>query len=332
MNGKITKKSKNNTFKQIQLRNEQLSIAFLPELGGKMIRLKNLKTGTQYLKTPLNPGTDYHKSNYGEVFKSSDAFGFDECFPTVEPSAYENPFADKGPKIQIPDHGELWSLPWNYEYSEDKLILSIRGKKLDYEFRKSITLLENVVRTEYTLINLSTVPFHYVWSAHPLLDVSEGDQLLLPDEIKEVFLNWSSDPRLGSYGKILTWPYLFSNEKSYNDINFSIVQSKTLEKSFKLFTSRLSDNRAGLYRTNKDETVLFHFNPTETSFLGLWLCYGGWPENEPAKHFTVGIEPTSGRPDSLSNAIEENHSTIINGNQTHHWYLDISLWQGKINV
>lgn len=323
---------KANVFEQIRLENEYLSISILPELGGKMIELKNLKTGTHFLKTPLNPEKDYHKSNYGEVFKPSDANGFDECFPTVEPCLYLNPFAESNAKIQIPDHGELWSQPWDYDYTEDKLILSVCGTQLDYEFRKTITLIENAVRTEYELINLSDVPFHYIWSAHPLLDVTEGDQLLLPDEIKEVFLNWSSDSRLGSFGKKLTWPYLFSNDNEYKDVNFSTVQSGTLGKSFKLFTDRLSNNKAGLYKSDKDETVLFHFNPKETPFLGLWLCYGGWPENESPKHFTVGIEPASGRPDSLSNAIKESHSNIINGNQTHHWYLDISLWQGKINV
>ena len=331
MNCTVIKQSYRNAFKQIQLGNDILQVSFLPELGGKMIQLKNVKTGTQFLKTPGNPDTDYHKSDYGAYFETSDASGFDECFPTVEPTTYINPFSEDKLQIEVPDHGEVWSSAWDYNFSDNELVLTTFGKQLDYKFQKSIKLNENVVHIEYELTNNAAVPFHYLWSAHPLLNISEGDQLLLPEEIQDVFLNWSSDPGLGSFGDILNWPVL-THKGSLGDINFSVVQSKSFGKAVKLFSSKLRSNRAGLYRHEKDESLLFHFNPKETPFLGLWLCYGGWPGNGKGNHFTVGIEPTSGRPDSLTNAIASDCSKIIYSKQTHHWYLDISLWQGKLNA
>ncbi len=333
MSSTIIRQAKKSGFILIQMENESIAVSFLPGLGGKMVELKSKKTNTQFLQQPFNPNTDYHKSDYGTAFETSDASGFDECFPSVEPAIYNQSFAGEAQEIQIPDHGEVWSAAWNYEIRSDKLILSVNGKQLDYTFQKTISLSENVVHLEYKLINLSDSSFHYLWSSHPLLNIHPGDKILLPDEVSEVFLNWASNTEYGTYGDFLSWPTLNQNNKHHTEIiDFSIVQNRTFGKAFKLFTDKLISNQAGIYLKENDETLLFHFDPKKIPFLGIWLCYGGWPDNSDRKHFTVGLEPTSGRPDSLAKAVSSETCKIIEGNETHQWYLDISLWEGELNV
>ncbi len=49
-----------------------------------------------------------------------DIGGFDECLPTISACLYpEPPFAG----VMMPDHGEVWALPWKYE---------IQGEELDF--------------------------------------------------------------------------------------------------------------------------------------------------------------------------------------------------------
>ncbi len=333
MSNTIIRQKKKSDFILIQMENENIALSFLPELGGKMVELTSKKRNTQFLQQPFDPNTDYHKSDYGAAFETSDASGFDECFPSVEPAIYNRSFADEKQEIQIPDHGEIWSAAWKYDIQSDKLIMSVNGKQLNYTFQKTVSLSENVVHLEYKLINFSAFPFHYLWSSHPLLNIQTGDKILLPDEVNEVFLNWSSNPAYGTYGDLLSWPNLNQNKSHHkNSLDYSIVQEQALGEAVKLFTHRLVSNQAGVYLKEKDETLLFHFDPMKIPFLGIWLCYGGWPDNSDRKHFTVGLEPASGRPDSLAKAVSTENCKIIKGNETHEWYLDISLWEGELNV
>ncbi|MFH2030948.1 MAG: hypothetical protein ABIJ40_10085 [Bacteroidota bacterium] len=304
------------------IENETIRTVFLPEIGGKMKELINLKTGTQFLLENQREDKIYKPAPYGSDFSKYDVSGFDECFPTVSPCE-EDLKGDE--KYCFPDHGELWSRVWKFSQGHDFITLSIEGMKTKYLFEKKIKLIEDSIEIIYTVRNLSSLTFPYIWSAHPLLKISKGDKLLLPCHTDAVSLHWASDPVIGKHGDLLNLSFLMMEQ---NELDFSVVPDKSINIAIKCFTGRLTKGYAGLYKKEKDETILFSFDADEIPYLGIWLCYGGWPIGSEKKHYTVGLEPTNGSSDSLAEAVKKDNYSELCSFGEHNWTLKITLVQG----
>ena len=61
--------------------------------------------------------------------------GFDEVFPSIESCYYP---VEPWEGVKVPDHGEVWSLPWRYEVHEDSVDLSVHGVRFPYRLQKKI--------------------------------------------------------------------------------------------------------------------------------------------------------------------------------------------------
>lgn len=310
----------------VELENEKLKVKLMPYLGGKMTELILKESGTQFLKPSDLSLEDIPKPEFGDPFLQPHAFGFDECFPNVSPSAIPL----NGSFIDLPDHGELWTRPWKYEQEDkNKIILYTGGKLLDYMFSKKVQIIGNTLSIDYELKNFENTLFYYIWLAHPLLDIQQGDELILPGEVSQVLLNWSSDASLGRAGDYLPWPDLF---REVENQNFNTVASASLGFAAKLFTDKLKTGKAGIYKKETDESLIFSFDVDETPYLGIWLCYGGWPEDSTEKDYTLALEPCSGRPDDLSVAIDRNESSKIGPGAMKKWSMNIELKPGKAKL
>lgn len=309
----------------VELENEELKLALIPAMGGKMLTLQRKETGTQFLHQAEIDLTDYRRPEKEEAFLPPFSSGFDECFPNVSASIYRF----KGQDVKLPDHGELWTQAWNFDHKKDEILLWTRGQKLNYRFAKHIQLSGASVEITYELECLEEVPFDYIWSAHPLLDIAEGDELLLPDEINEMVLNWSSDPAAGSFGDTVQWPKILGND---SNIDFNYVRNRSADMAIKLFSDRLSQGKAGLYKKQTDESLMFSFDVNQVPFLGVWLCYGGWPQNSSLREYTLALEPCSGRPDSLDKACQWGDQRQISPSAIKCWQLQIDIADGKINL
>lgn len=306
----------------IELENEALKILMLPEMGGKIFQIIHKSSGTHFLKESSVDLLSYQKPSANDAFLPPYAAGFDECFPTVSPAMYHL----NGDVISLPDHGELWTQSWNYKQQEKGISLWATGRKLNYRFTKHLNLSGSTIKINYELDNLEKTPFDYLWSAHPLLNIQPGDELLLPNEVSEVILNEPCDVLPGSPDDRLSWPYLFGND---SNINFKYVPERNRQLACKLFTNRLNEGYAGIYKKESDRSLIFSFDTGEIPFLGIWLCYGGWPASGAEKEYTVALEPCSGRPDSLEKAIEWCEQQKIASDSTKKWQLEMSIIDGK---
>lgn len=310
---------------QVNLENSDIKITIIPEFGGKIFELIRKDGDIHYLYRPDKDLNLIKKPQYGIEFVPPYDFGFDECFPTVSPSSYKM----KGKCISIPDHGELWNRAWEYEIHNDSIHLQITGERLKYLFKKKIILDKHWLSIHYSLTNLESVPFQYIWSSHPLLVIDPDDEFIISDEIDEVLINWSSNANYGKYGDKVSWPRLGGKRK---DIDFSRVQSKILGLAIKVFSDKLEKGLVGLYRHKSNTSVVFHFDEKIIPYLGMWLCYGGWPQNSYKQAYTVALEPTSGRPDCLSDGIKRNEVSLINPAEEKTWTLSISITNGKYEL
>lgn len=295
----------------ISLSNEFIELVALPQIGGKVISIKDKKSNTEFLLPNQNPTGKYLIPNYGDDFSKYDTSGFDDCFPNIS----EEKILIKQNQISLPDHGELWSRPWNYSTNNDEINFSIQGIQFNYLFEKKIALNERKIIIDYQLTNLSLTKFSYIWSAHPLLQIEEGDEIILPKEINNMKIFWSSYPKFK--GK-LTFPI-------FNNIDFLKVQSPKSAFALKLFSEKFKSGYAGLYKKDKKVSILFEFDAIKIPFLGLWLCYGGWPIDQTKKHYTIAIEPTTSNNDSLRQAIKNKSAKVILPNKKIRWTIIIKI-------
>lgn len=321
------KNNQTGTGSEILLENEHLELMILPEWGGKMASLRSKTTGTQFFQQPPQPFRTLQSPSYGDAFLPPYACGFDECFPTVSES--EAQIASK--RVQLPDHGELWSRPWSAEKSGDALRLWIEGEQLGYRFMKTIKLNGSSVEIGYELTSLESKPFDYIWSSHPLLEVNPEDSIYLPDEVKSVKLYWSSDHERSKGGEKLPWPELYGKGPNQST-DFSKVPGENASFAAKLFTKKLTEGKAAIFRKKANETLQFSFNTREVPYLGVWLCYNGWPENEAEKDITIALEPCSAPVDALSEGIDMKQASAIDPGETVHWSMDLQIFQGLPSI
>lgn len=310
---------------KIDLQNEYVQISVLPDFGGKISEIVHKKTGTQFLKDTPEEIDRIHPPQFGDDFVPPYAFGFDECFPNISPGT----IIVDGRSIELHDHGELWSQKCLHSYNESEIHLFYSGVNLQYNLKKVITLDKNSVVIKYILENREDAAFDYIWSSHPLLDVKKGDEILLSDDINELMINWASTDKFGGFGDSIEWPL---KSKNGQELNYSIVQGMDEMAALKLFTHKINRGIAGVYKRAEDLSLVFRFDTAKVPYLGLWLCYGGWPENESEPDFTVAIEPARGGFDCLQEAVKGNRAMKIETGDTHTWKLEISIENGKVPI
>src|SRR6267378_7288167 len=122
------------------LSNKEVQIAVVPELGAKMISLRNLQTGREWLWHPHNELTLF-RNRLGDDFSQSPLAGIDECLPTIAPCQWQG--------RTLPDHGEVWSTSWSVDstawengilQTANRLILS------PFQMKRTVALEDGIVR------------------------------------------------------------------------------------------------------------------------------------------------------------------------------------------
>jgi galactose mutarotase-like enzyme len=276
----------------LSLENAELKVQVRPGHGAKLTSILDKRTGREWLLPSQAPGGGYGAPVYGDDFSRFDTSGFDECFPNVAEGA------GPGGEPRFPDHGEVWSRPWESRVEDGRITTSIEGRAWPYLLTRTASLERESLVLDYTLENRASRPFRHLWSAHPLLQVTPGMRLLLPGSPREAFVNGTSDAALGVYGDRRPWP------EPVPGLDLSTVQDRSAGVAAKLFLPDVPVGSCGIQDPSTGEALTFHWSPAEIPHLGLWLCYGGWPGDGRPGHLTVALEPCTGMPDGLQEAVE----------------------------
>lgn len=297
------------------LRRGDLLVEAIPGLGGKIARIA--KDGHEFLFE--NPTRRMRLAAYGAPYADYDASGFDECLPTVGPCSFPDYPWEGTP---VPDHGEVWSIPWASRVDAGGLSLWTHGVRFPYRFEKRLELVsETRLSIEYLLTNHAPVPFRYIWSSHPLFEATPGMRVLLP-EGTSVRIDWSRNERLGAMLDEHPWPVTV--DRSGRSVDLSLVPSRDRELVDKLFTTRLDDGWCGLHDPAEGWYVILRFPLDRVPYVGLSLNFGGWP-TEGEGYFNIGLEPCSGFPDRLDVALERGDYAVAQSGATVRWNLTLDL-------
>jgi galactose mutarotase-like enzyme len=308
----------------ISLDNGVIRLALLPELGGKIVSLVRVGSSREYLISLASTQRSFRPLSYGGMFVDYNNVGFDECIPTIAACQYPG---DSYRGRQLPDHGDVWSLPWHYDMRGEELWLSVEGRSLPYVLRKRLGLKDCQLAIHYELQNKGDAAFHYLWSAHPLLNTEPGARILLPPEVRKLLIDSSHGNRLGSKGDSCAWPIAIPRNGKPDDLS---VMKPRGSQSDKLYTARLRNGYCGLYYPSTNESILFRFDPERVPYVGMWICHGGGAADDPKQPYTVALEPCVGRPDSLAEAMARQESDILAPHDLKQWTVHVELREGVV--
>ncbi len=299
------------------IENSGLRVVVVPETGGRIVSLFDKYHEHEWL---LAPGQSHptRKIDYGADFNTLTPGGWDEMFPTIISGNYPAPGKLNG--VSLPDHGEVWTLPWSLDADEDQLTLSVQGQALPYHLARSIALAgTQEIHFFYTLTNLSDEPLYYLWTAHPQFACNPGYQILLPPAVHQVVnvLPLERGAEWGAQGTINAWPARIGEDGlTYPQDIVRSPERKTGRKFYILPDqpigwAALLDPISGAHlRMSWDATVLPYF--------GVWIDEGSL--NQVA---SVAFEPASGYYDAITLAWNNKRLSMVEPEGTHSWEIII---------
>jgi len=307
----------------VLIRSGDCSVLVLPKFGGKIasLRVKN----HELLQAPLAPLGPRTRTM---AFDASDASGWDECLPSVAACKVKTGSG----MAEIPDHGDLWRVEWESEPGPargEADSVTLRGTcfSLPLTLDRTIALKKASrgwqLELNYALTNTGRTSAPWSWAAHPLFAVDEGDQIELPSSIQSLRVEGSGRARLGSAGDAVAWPMATIAGNRKEDLR--VAQDKQSGVADKLFAGplRAEQNWCALHRPRAGVKVKFSFDPAATPYLGLWLCYGGWPDKSGPKQMCVAMEPSTAPVDSLAQTGD--WSRILAPGESYRWPMRIDL-------
>ena len=286
---------------RLQLSNAAIALDILPSVGGKIISLRSRATGREFLLPPRRP---YARPTYGGAFADSDFSGWDECFPAIAPGPYPD---DPWKGTAIPDHGEVWTLPWSWRYRDGVLHMAAHGVRFPYRLERWLDLrAPDHLRVRYRAGNLSPFPFRCLWSPHPMLAPTPSWRIIMPAQ-GSVRVDSSSDEWLGAYLDEVVWPV---PEGAGREVRLDRVGPPGQGYAYKVFATGLTDGWAGVHDTETDEALLFTFSPEVIPYAGLAVATGSTDPTATLGYYAI-VEPCNGWPDSLATAAVDGASLTL---------------------
>ncbi|MHC4443722.1 MAG: aldose epimerase family protein [Planctomycetota bacterium] len=297
----------------IFLDNDVLKVVLLPEYGSKIASI--VYKPLDYELLWQNPGREYKKTKYGDSYLIGEMSGFDEMFPTISLCCYEDyPWTG----TEIPDHGEVWSIPWDYAIETDHVTLTVDGVRFPYTLQKTIQLNAEKISLKYKILNRSDFSFDFIWAAHPLFNTSGDMEIVVPKDMTRI-INSVPGNRLGKYGEKHNFP--IARLADGNEFNLALVPERN-EKGYQkyFFLGKVTEGWCSLYDKVRKLKMTMEFPPEKVPYLGMWLNEGGF-ENQ----YNIAPEPATGAMDRIDMAKTWGMSSVLQPKESREWWLNILI-------
>ena len=301
----------------VVLDNGKLRAVILPAWGAKTISLVHTGIGVETLWQ--NPSPAFARSGYGEPYDKGEFAGFDEMFPTISRCFYESPpWAGVG----LPDHGEVWTVPWKQTVEPDSVTLKVNGTRLPYTLKKTVSLEGERLVMRYVAANQSDFPLDFIWAAHPLFNASEGMRFIVPAGMDKI-INAVPGEVLGGYGERYDFP--LAKRPDGKGIRLDTVPRRN-DRGYQkyYFAARVSEGWCMLRDDSKRLTIGLSYPAEKVPYLGMWLNEGGL-----AGQYNIAPEPATAGMDRIDFARMWGMGSQLAPGATYEWHLVISVAEGK---
>ena len=308
------------TFKDqeaIVLENDDARAVLLPAWGAKTISLVHKALGIETLWQ--NPSSSFTCTAYGDSYGAGEFAGFDEMFPTLSRCFYEAP---PWAGVEAPDHGEVWTIPWEAVIEGDSVTMSVCGTRFPYTLQKTVTLEGPKLVAHYTAANLSSAPLDYIWAAHPLFNAAEGMRFIVPRGMKTI-INAVPGPTLGGYGVRRDFP--LAHTADGKEIRLDRVPGRNNDGYQKYwFAHKVTEGWCVIHDPKSTLSIGLSFPSEKVPWLGMWLNEGGY-----AGQYNIAPEPATAAMDRIDFAKMWGMGSVLAPKSSHEWHLAITLGEGK---
>ncbi|MBO7663747.1 MAG: hypothetical protein J6U01_10285 [Clostridia bacterium] len=265
---------------EIQLRNEQVRIRILPERGGKIASVFDLRRSFELL---YQPAGEYPPLRPGMAFSDGDASGFDDVFPSMG-ERWRDPVSGQEPVL--PDHGEIWTSRMTVDaVTEETVRMHTFGQCFPFRYDKELTLLPRGVRERITVTGLGKDPFPCLWVCHCLMRYEAGMRFEFPEAAEAIECvpgcSWPPEGAVPSALSELPVP----------------PPSGTMMKFW--FREPVKSGECRAVYPGSGVQAILRFAPKQLPYLGFWMTNGGYR----GEH-NFAFEPASGYYDTLEKAKE----------------------------
>lgn len=297
----------------LYLENKFLRVTVYPEEGGRIASIRYKLSDTEFLLQAKNHGVP-PMQGMAARFQDGACAGIEECLPSVGLCDDET---SGGP---VPDHGDFWQIPWTIQgdATPSYVCLTATGFSRPLHFEKKVWLQESALYSTCTVTNIGKDPHSFLYACHPLFAIDAGDVIVLPHEVKSLRLHSSKNDRLGHANVHIPWPHFLTN-----DLSRTLAAESGVAEM--LYTDKLKTGRCGLYRARSRVGISLHFNPSCLPYVGLWLCYGGWPDDSSTKQYAIALEPTTSPHGSLKQALQCGDATLLGARKEAQWTIRFQL-------
>ena len=283
--------------KTIDIQTRTLRLKTIPELGFKIASIVYKPLEKEFLFQPTK--RKYKIPNFKDDFSKYDTSGFDEMLPTVDACLYpEGEF--KG--AYLPDHGDLWTLPFDVKVEGEKLAGRANLKSLPLSFEKKISIKdETTIEMEYKVKNLGDKRLYYLWTLHGLNNFDDHTEFIFSEDMNKV-INVQGDEDLNKMD--------LKSLKAYED-----------KKTYKYyFWGEIKTGKIGIRYKKERLEYIINYAPKLNPYLGIWVTKGGFKGE-----YNCAIEPSNGFYDSLDRAYNNNMVESLEASEEKSWSISINI-------
>lgn len=276
--------------------------------------LVDRRTGREWLAPGRMPDTEALRtwSEEDATFGGEQAFGWDECLPTIARSP--DPMDPHAPPLR--DHGNYWGREAATSLDEGTIVTDWPPDRWGLRFLRRLRIDSSAVIADYALHNPTRTALPFLWSAHPLLQLEPGTQLHIPRADR---VQVESSHGVAFRGRRAAWPRALDGHGQPVDLD--LVPARSAGIAVKVFARGL-EGRAGAL-TPDGSWIGLAWDTAFAPSLGLWLDHGAWPADEPLQQ--VALEPSTASHDALAAAIADRQVATVAPGRTVRWWMRIEV-------
>jgi len=300
-------------FPAYAIESEALRVVIVPDLGAKIVSLFDKIHAREWLVPPIRP---VRQTAYGDDFVSQDMCGWDEMMPTIVACEYDGK--------NLPDHGEIWSIPWKAERVEGVLSFFVDGLALPYRFSRTAALVApDTLELRYRILNTGKKAFPCTWTAHPQFWADAATRIIFPPEVRQVVNVIENDPVWGKAGELVPWPV--AKSASGQEWRLDTVRGVEHHACRKFYTRPEQPiGWAALVDEQRHCQLRLEWPADFAPYLGLWIDEGMYNTAPVA-----ALEPSNGYYDSLTRAIANQRAAVLEAGKEVNWNMNLFFQAAK---
>ena len=296
----------------VVVENRHLRAVVLPVLGGKIVSLVDKRADVELLwrndRVPLRP------VGFGAGYDDNFVGGWDEVFPNDEPEVLAGG--------RMPDHGELWTLPWTVvDWGEDDaawIELAVRTTITATSVTKRVVLGEgNSLRVEHTVGNESRFDLPFLWKSHVAVALRPDTTVSMA--ATEVLVHEFGAPRVRPPGGRFDWPRAEADGRTYDFRELPDTTERGISEF--LIATGLTRGRCAVGHPAADSGLRLDWDRAELPSCWLFGSYGaGWRGLD-----VLVLEPCTGHPLSVVGGVAAGTHQVLAAGQTRTWSLTATV-------